>query len=105
MPERQREELTNDFILWLAKRGPHSDFVLDDIVGKTISEHRQIKLPKRYNHKTKNIERPLNPEYDVLIFSDNTFLLTELGRQKEEVYLNYFFYDGQKTSYSFRVIL
>jgi hypothetical protein len=104
MPERQQEELTNDFILWLAKRGSHSDFVLDDIVGKTIQEHRQIKLPKRYNYKTKKIERP--PEYfDVLIFSDNTFLLTELGRDKEEAYLNYFFYDGEKTSYSYRLIL
>ena len=72
-------------------------FSLQHLVGKTISEHRQIKNPREYDHTR---ESP-NPEnFDILIFSDRTFLVTEKWGDGGCGHLNYYYHNGQKTLYS-----
>jgi hypothetical protein len=93
------EELTDAFILE-QKKVTRSHFVLDDLIGKTIRDHRLIKNPRKCNPEK---ESP-NPEYfDVLVFNDNTFLMTECWGDGECGHLRYYFYNGQKTSYSDRL--
>ena len=73
------------------------NFFLGDLVGKTIEEYRKIKNPKKYDQ---NLESP-NPEYfNVLIFSDRTFLATENWGDGECEHLNCYYHNGKKTLYS-----
>ena len=77
----------------------HSDeqFDLEEIVGKTIVERRRIKNPQEYNPENE----VLNPEFfNVLIFHDNTFLLTEMIGDGECAVLHAYLYDGHTTYYS-----
>lgn len=94
-------ELTDDYILnrmeEAVKKEFEPQFSLQDLVGKTIQSHRQIRNPRKYDPTRENP----NPEYfDVLLFSDGTFLTTENFGDGECGHLNYFYYDGQKTRYS-----
>lgn len=94
-------ELTETYILERKNEAVESEFEpkfsLEDLVGKTISEHRKIKNPKEYDPEK---ESP-NPEYfDVLVFSDGTFLLTENWGDCECGHLKYYYFNGRKTLYS-----
>ena len=93
-------ELTNDYILDRmreAEREFNPQFSLQDLVGKTFEAYRQIRNPREYDPTR---ESP-DPEYfDVLLFSDGTFLVTENWSDGECSHLDYFYYDGQKTLYS-----
>ena len=95
------KELTDDEILARMKEGkktklePH--FYLEDLVGKTIQAYRQIRNPRKYDSTR---ESP-NPEhFDILLFSDGTFLATENWGDGECGHLNYYYYNGQETRYS-----
>jgi hypothetical protein len=82
------------------KKQFESQFSLEDFTGKTIVEHRKIKNPKPYDPE---VASP-NPEnFDVLVFSDNTFLVTECWGDGECGHLNYYYYNGNKTLYSDRL--
>lgn len=94
-------ELTDAYILM--KKGEArpvesgSQFSLADLVGKGIDEHRQIRNPREYDPETSSP----NPEFfDVFIFSDETFLLTENRGDGECTTLHSFFYNGNRTLYS-----
>ena len=85
--------IDNKFILRQKRNTNESSFSLTDIVGKTIIESRKIKNPGRDN-----------PEFlNVMLFSDDTFLVTELIGDGENSTLHAYFYDGQKTRYSDRL--
>ena len=73
------------------------EFSLDDLVGKTISSRRKIKNPRDYDPE---VTSP-NPEYfNVLEFSDGTFLLTENWGDGDCEHIDFFYFNGQKTLYS-----
>ncbi len=72
-------------------------FTLTDLIGKTILGYRQIKNPKDYDPEGFGP----NPEYfDVLSFTDGTFLLSENWGDGECAHLNFYYYDGDNTKYS-----
>lgn len=67
-------------------------FTLENLVGKTISNHKKIKNPKPYNPK---IESP-NPEYfNVLEFSDGSILLFKAWGDTECVHLSSYLYESR----------
>ena len=68
------------------------EFSLDDLIGKTIQEHRQIKNPR--NHARERIVP--NPEYfDVLVFSDYTFLFSCSISDCECTQTHFYYFDGK----------
>ena len=94
-------DLTDKYILECMSEAREIEFEpqfsLEDFVGKTIESHRRIKNPRKYNPQT---ESP-NPEYfDVLVFSDKTFLLTKMWGDGECAHLNAYYFNGNRTLYS-----
>ena len=94
-------ELSDVFILEKMEEAKEVEFEpqfsLQDLVGKTISGCRQIRNPRKYNPE---VESP-NPEnFDVVLFTDKSFLITKNWGDGECGYLKYYYYDGQKTLYS-----
>ena len=72
-------------------------FTLEALLGKTVTEYRQIKNPREFNPEC---EGP-NPEYfDALIFSDETFLLTEAWGDGECSHLDSYYFDGRRVLFS-----
>ena len=66
-------------------------FTLDILVGKTILEHRKVRNPKKEN----------NPMYfDVVVFTDETFLLTRCWGDGECEHIYSYYYNGEKTKFS-----
>jgi hypothetical protein len=69
------------------------EFSLDDLIGKTIQEHRQIKNPR--NHALERIVP--NPEYfEVLVFSDYTFMLSCSIGDGGGTHTHFYYFDGRK---------
>jgi hypothetical protein len=68
------------------------EFSLDDLIGKTIQEHRQIKNPR--NHALERIVP--NPEYfEVLVFSDYTFMLSCSIGDGGGTHTHFYYFDGK----------
>ena len=94
-------DLSNEYILERMLEAKKTEFEpqfsLLDLVGKTIREHRQIRNPREYD-PTRESPNPKN--FDLLIFSDETFLITENWGDGECGHLNYYYHNDQKTFYS-----
>ena len=72
-------------------------FSLGDLVGKTVESTRKIKNPEKYNPQTSSP----NPEYfDLVLFSDDTFLLSRNWGDCECAHVEFYYFDGSRTLYS-----
>ena len=92
--------LDDEFILEKMRGAEKTEFepqfTLTDLLGKTIIGYKQIKNSKDYDPE---VESP-NPEYfDVLSFTDGTFLLSENWGDGECDHLRFYYYDGNSTKY------
>ena len=92
--------IKNKDILELVGKTKETDspqFSLDDLVGKTIQKHRKIKNPEKVD---RTVTQP-NPEYfNVLIFSDATFLLTAGVGYQAGTELRSYYFNGKEVRYS-----
>jgi hypothetical protein len=75
------------------ERETEAGFSLDNLVGKTILEHRKIKNMRKI--------RKYSSDYlDALIFSDKTFLVNEQWGDCECAHIDSYYFDGKNTRYS-----
>jgi len=69
------------------------EFSLEQLVGKTIKEHLKVGNPRPYNPH----QQSPNPEYfDVLLFSDDTFMLSYCVGDGECAHTHFYYFDGKE---------
>ena len=94
-----REDITYRQLNQIEKRKEketQAQFTLESLAGKTIQEVRRIK-------NTKKTRRRSTEKLDVLIFSDETFLVNEKWGDLECGHIDSYFYNGKKVLYSSRL--
>lgn len=104
------DRLTDDFILERIGKARPKDFEpqfsLNDLVGKTIKEHRQIEYKQVRETRMEDYDDPqfsfiYSPKkFDVITFTDGTFLATEVRADGEFGHLCCYYNNGNRTLYS-----
>ncbi|MDP1688640.1 MAG: hypothetical protein Q8L47_00730 [bacterium] len=89
--------LDNEYIRKIIENKKKIRFTLDDLVGKTIVEHRKVRNLDEYNP---DFTSP-NPEFfNLLFFQDNSFLLTESVGMSDWTELRCYYFDGKEVKYT-----